>query len=63
MPLALFVAFRIAEALVSPRATADDLLHWSAIAALVWWGLDELLRGVNPFRRVLGAVVLTSLVL
>lgn len=26
--------------------------------ALVVWGLDELLRGVNPMRRVLGAVVL-----
>lgn len=27
--------------------------------ALIVWGLDELARGVNPFRRVLGAVVLT----
>ena len=26
--------------------------------ALLVWGLDELVRGVNPFRRVLGAVVL-----
>lgn len=28
--------------------------------ALVVWALDELVRGVNPFRRVLGAVVLTG---
>jgi hypothetical protein len=27
--------------------------------ALVVWGLDELLRGSSPARRVLGAVVLT----
>lgn len=26
--------------------------------ALVWWAGDELLRGVNPFRRLLGAGVL-----
>ncbi|NQU37505.1 MAG: hypothetical protein HQ526_07935 [Actinobacteria bacterium] len=25
--------------------------------ALLWWALDELIRGVNPWRRVLGAVV------
>ncbi len=28
--------------------------------ALVWWAGDELLRGVNPFRRLLGAGVLVS---
>lgn len=27
--------------------------------ALVVWGLDELVRGTSPIRRVLGAVVLT----
>ena len=26
--------------------------------ALIVWGLDELVRGVNPWRRLLGAVVL-----
>jgi hypothetical protein len=28
--------------------------------ALIVWALDELLRGVSPFRRLLGAVVLTG---
>ena len=28
--------------------------------ALLVWGLDELARGVNPFRRLLGAGVLGS---
>jgi len=28
--------------------------------ALVVWALDELLRGVSPVRRLLGAVVLTA---
>jgi hypothetical protein len=62
-PLALFVGFRVAQALVSPHGTAHDVLRWLAIAALSWWGLDEVLRGVNPFRRILGAAALTSLVL
>ncbi|MEM8706895.1 MAG: hypothetical protein AAGE98_10595 [Actinomycetota bacterium] len=26
-----------------------------SIAGFVWWGVDELVRGVNPWRRVLGA--------
>ncbi len=28
--------------------------------ALVVWGLDEVVRGSSPFRRVLGAVVLVA---
>ena len=42
---------------------ADGVRH----GALVVWGLDELVRGASPFRRVLGAFVLgaqlTALVL
>jgi hypothetical protein len=63
VPLALFIGFRIAEALVSPHGTAHEVLHWLAFAALAWWGLDEVIRGVNPFRRLLGAVALTWLIL
>jgi hypothetical protein len=62
-PLVLFIGFRIAQAVVSPNGTAHDVLRWLAIVALGWWGVDELLRGVNPFRRILGAAVLTSLIL
>ena len=36
----------------------DTELRWVGAAALLVWGLDELLRGVSPFRRVLGAIVL-----
>jgi hypothetical protein len=34
----------------APRTAID----WIAVAALAWWSLDELLRGVNPWRRFLG---------
>ncbi|CAN5797580.1 hypothetical protein BH20ACT6_BH20ACT6_05100 [soil metagenome] len=36
----------------------DRLLRGAAVGAAVVWGLDELLRGVTPFRRMLGAGVL-----
>jgi hypothetical protein len=26
--------------------------------SLLWWATDEVLRGVNPWRRLLGTVVL-----
>ena len=41
----------------------DAVLRWVAALALAVWGLDELLRGVNPLRRLLGAGVLVYLVL
>lgn len=36
----------------------SDELRWIGAGALVVWGLDELVRGANPFRRLLGALVL-----
>ena len=39
--------------------TAHSVLAWVGTGALAFWAADELLRGVNPFRRILGAVVLT----
>lgn len=32
------------------RTTVD----WIGLAALIWWALAEVVRGVNPFRRLLG---------
>lgn len=33
-----------------------------ATGAISWWGLEELFLGVNPMRRLLGAVVLAVVV-
>lgn len=33
-------------------------LRLAALFCLGWWALDELLRGVNPWRRCLGGAVL-----
>jgi hypothetical protein len=32
-----------------------EVLRWVGAGALLAWGADELVRGANPFRRVLGA--------
>lgn len=33
-----------------------------AFVSLMWWAVDEILRGVNPFRRILGGVVAAATV-
>ena len=38
------------------------VLRWVARVALGWWAVDEVVQGVNPWRRVLGAVVLGGVV-
>lgn len=43
---------------LDPTGTLDTVLAVVGGAALVWWAVDELIRGVNPFRRVLGGGVL-----
>ena len=43
--------------LSSRRAAVVDGVR---AGALLVWALDEVVRGVNPFRRLLGAVVLTA---
>ncbi|MBA2607647.1 MAG: hypothetical protein H0U92_01750 [Actinobacteria bacterium] len=37
-----------------------DPLQWIALIALLLWAFDELFRGVSPFRRFLGLVVLIN---
>jgi hypothetical protein len=40
---------------VVPTGTAlRTVVDGVGVAALAWWALDELLRGVNPWRRLLG---------
>lgn len=39
---------------VAPDSTANALLEWAGSVTLGWWAVDELVRGVNPWRRMLG---------
>jgi hypothetical protein len=35
-------------------------LRAAAAVGLIWWAADEVLRGVNPWRRLLGGAVLAA---
>jgi hypothetical protein len=61
--LALWMVSTLALRLGDPHGRLRDALTLVATVALVAWAADELLRGVNPFRRILGGVVLAGLVL
>jgi hypothetical protein len=41
--------------------TTYTVLEWLGTIGLAWWSLDELLRGVNPWRRFLGVLGLALL--
>jgi hypothetical protein len=47
-------------ALWHPGGTVGGVVHWTGRAAIVLWSLDEIVRGANPFRRMLGAGILAS---
>ena len=63
LPLWLFaVSASLAWGLDATAASAPDgtraALRLVALVCLGWWALDELFRGVNPWRRCLGGTVL-----
>jgi hypothetical protein len=60
--LGLFIAVTIGLRLFHPSGTVGTLGRVVAGASLVIWALDELMRGVNPFRRMLGVVVLGAVI-
>ena len=61
--LAVFGAAAIAGRLFDGHHGVSRVLSDVATGAIVVWSLDELVRGVNPWRRVLGAVVFSLAVL
>jgi hypothetical protein len=63
LALSLFLVAAAIRWVLHPAGTAGTIVRAVASLALVWWGADEVARGVNPFRRILGAVVLTTTLL
>jgi hypothetical protein len=61
--LGLFIIAVLARAVFSPSGHVRTGIDAVATAALVWWAADEILRGVNPWRRFLGAAALAVAVL
>jgi hypothetical protein len=61
-PLWAFIVLSVVSRVFHPSGGLATLLRVLAVAALVVWAIDELVRGVNPFRRILGAAVLLATV-
>jgi hypothetical protein len=55
---AIWVFLAVAVLRRTPYDGRDSELRWIGAGALIVWGLDELIRGASPFRRLLGAIVL-----
>ena len=62
VPLLVWLFASIVRWLAHPHGGVGTALDVLATGALVVWAADEVLRGVNPARRILGAVVLAVVV-
>jgi hypothetical protein len=56
-PLLLFLVASAVKRFADPPGRLGAVVGVAAVGSLLWWAGDEVLRGVNPFRRLLGAVV------
>jgi hypothetical protein len=63
LALAVVIVCEGARWLLHVDGAVGQTLHVIGVAALVWWSVDEIIRGVNPFRRALGVVVLARLII
>ncbi|WP_336486755.1 hypothetical protein [Methylobacterium nigriterrae] len=60
LPLWLFGGASLASWLLDPPGPPGLVLRAAAFLCLAWWAVDEVLRGVNPWRRLLGGSVLAA---
>jgi hypothetical protein len=51
--LGVFLVTVVLRRVLHAGAARTDI-GWISVAALAWWAVDEVVRGVNPWRRVLG---------
>jgi len=60
--LAVWLVASATRAVLGLDGGWDTALRAVATLALGWWAVEEIGWGVNPWRRLLGAVVLAALV-
>jgi len=58
--LLVWIAAGVVRAVVDPAGGWGTALQVVATLALGWWAVDEIVRGVNPWRRLLGGIVLAG---
>lgn len=61
LPIKIFGS-TTAVGVLLPRSRARTAAGVVAVGAITWWAGDELLRGVNPFRRLCGLIALGAIV-
>jgi hypothetical protein len=61
--LGLFLVATGLERLLHPMGAWRTALRALAAGGLIWWAVDEVIRGVNPWRRFLGGAVLAGQIL
>jgi hypothetical protein len=59
-PLWLFLAATTVRVVADPSGGGRTAVDVVATGGLLWWAVDEVARGVNPWRRILGGVVLAG---
>ena len=60
--LIVWIAASVVLALSNPDGAWGLALRVVATVALSLWAVDEIVRGVNPWRRLLGVIVFAGLV-
>lgn len=60
LALWIFIGATAVRLLLDPDGAAATITSIVSRAALVWWAVDEIVRGDSRFRRVLGGVVLAT---
>jgi hypothetical protein len=50
----IFIATVTLRWIVHTGTAARTAIDWIGVVALAGWALDEVFRGVNPWRRLLG---------
>jgi hypothetical protein len=61
-PLWVFLVATAVRVLFHPHGALGTVVSVVGTGALVVWAALEVARGVNPFRRILGGVVLVGVV-
>lgn len=58
LTLVAFLGAVVVRRVAQPEGAAGAAVDGVAGVALAVWAVDEIVRGVNPWRRILGAAVL-----
>jgi len=59
VPLIVFLVAVVVRWIFHPSGTVGTGVDVVALLALITWAVDEIVRGVNPWRRLVGGGVLT----